>query len=369
MASTGVQRRKLSKGYKWRYHLFHKGRKIFSPSIYDTEGDALKARQDKLIELASVGSNDTSLFHLIDQRLKDLRLDKSDRYVDDTEYYLDICKVAWGDIEIQKISKGMVKSLLNKQAQECARKGCQNYPVNYLLRILKAFMQYCIDYHDFEIRNPCKGIKPFSIEHREKYIPSDYEIGFVRSLLNETQQALLDVVGDTGARISEILRLRVEDIDFERNQLTLWTNKSRNSNRTYRKIRLPECLIEMDLPNSGEIFPQYNTHPKFIEKAIRDYNKQQDEIYEKQGEDNPKPPLRAWSWHNLRHKWTSEKAVAGYDILKIMYHLGHTNYQTTQGYINMLLGESQHDGNNVGDMWAESSKNLINSSAEWADDF
>lgn len=46
--------------------------------------------------------------------------------------------------------------------------------------------------------------------------------------------------------------------------------------------------------------------------------------------------MPAWSWHNFRHKWTTEAAANGMPMLMIMHNLGDTNYQTTQGYLNML---------------------------------
>ena len=332
--TRGVQKRKLAKGYKYRYYIHQNSKVIFSKTIYDTESDALKARRDKQIELAS--STDTSLFNLINDRLTDMRHDKTQKYVDDTEYYLEIAKEAFGNVPVQTISKGMVKNLLNKQAHNAAKKGVQNYAVNYLLRSLKAFFQYCIDYHDIEMRNPCKGIKPLHIEKRDKYIPTDADIEFIRLQLNDDQQALVDIVQATGARINEILNLKIEDIDFKRDQMTLYTRKSKNGNLTYRKIKLPQCLREMKLPKSGLVFPQWRTHPKFIEKAIRDLNSREKNTEVKEKWADTWEPMPAWSWHNLRHKWTTEAAANGMPMLMIMYNLGHTNYQTTQGYLNML---------------------------------
>jgi integrase len=66
--------------------------------------------------------------------------------------------------------------------------------------------------------------------------------------------------------------------------------------------------------------------------------------------------LPAWSWHNLRHKWTTESAAQGMSMLMIMYNLGHTNYQTTQGYLNML-GISDLDFNNSFDFLGDIGKN------------
>jgi len=306
---AGVEKRKLSSGFKWRYYGSFKGKKFTSATIYDTEAEALAARQEKLIELVS-GATNAKLFHLIQQRISFLELDKTSKYAKESEDHLEIAKKAWGDVPVQTITKGMVKSLLNKEAKRLQKAGKQNYAVNALLRILKAFFQYCIDDYDLEMRNPCKGIKPFHIEKKVKYIPPDDEIDFIKGLLNEDQNQLVDFVHQTACRINEALNFKVEDIDHEKNLITLWTRKSKNSNLTFRRIPIPDCLLGMQkegkLPRSGRVFSQWNTHPKFIEKAIRNYNKwgiDPDTVT-----NLPKnfEHLPAWSWHNLRHKQASE---------------------------------------------------------------
>ena len=150
----------------------------------------------------------------------------------------------------------------------------------------------------------------------------------------------MDFVHQTACRINEALNFRIEDIDNEKNLITLWTRKSKNSNLTFRRIPIPDCLLGMQkkgkLPRSGRVFSQWNTHPKFIEKAIRDYNKwgvdpdtvtNLPKIFEH---------LPAWSWHNLRHKRASEWATSGMPIIEIMYRLGHQNLSTTQQYLQLL---------------------------------
>ena len=346
--SGGVQRRKLSKGYKWRYHLYHKGKKVFSPSVYDNEAEALKARRDHLIELAS--SSNTSLFYLISERLKDLQLEnKTEKYQYDSEHYLEILKDTFGNIPIQTISKGKVKGLLNSEALRLQGEWKQNYAVNYLLRVTKSFFQYCINYQDIEMLNPCRGIRPFHIQKQEKYIPTDREIDVLKNQLNPDQQALIDFVKETGCRITEALNLKAEHLNFERGTVTLFTRKSRDGNLTFRKIKIPECFLnlEINLPKSGKIF-HWRTRPKFIEKKIHDLN---NDFYGISASLGVKI-MKKWNWHNLRHKWASEAAIGGMPILMIMYNLGHTNYITTQIYLNMLgvLPEA----NSWGDSWADS---------------
>lgn len=243
-----------------------------------------------------------------------------------------------------------MKAQINKMARIAAKKGVQNYARNYFLRVFKAFMTYCIDYHDINMMNPCKGIKPLSIEIIDKYIPSNQEIELAKANCNAGQKLLIDVVWQTGARINEIMNLRAEHIDWQNNRMTLFTKKSKNQNRTLRKIRIPDCLTEASidsdlgkddvykLPTKGYIFPQFRTHPKFIEKFHRDNNIE-----------------KRWSWHNLRHKWTVEAAQKGTPLLMIMYNLGHSSSATTDRYLRSLsIPVDDWADDWVGD-WAEPS--------------
>lgn len=132
--------------------------------------------------------------------------------------------------------------------------------------------------------------------------------------------------------------------------MTLFTKKSRNANRAYRKIKIPQCLLEAGieksygLPNKGLIFPQFRTYPKFIEKFLRD-----NEIKNR------------WSWHNLRHKWTIEAAQRGMPLLMIMYNLGHSRSATTDGYLRSLSIPADYDEIPINFLGDDSSATSANS--------
>ncbi len=97
-----------------------------------------------------------------------------------------------------------------------------------MLNLFKALFNYVIENHEIEMRNPCLGIKPFSVKKKLKYIPSDEDIESVRAVCDDEQRLLLDFIAETGARINEPLKVTGKDI-FE-DYVILYTKKSRNSN-------------------------------------------------------------------------------------------------------------------------------------------
>lgn len=71
---------------------------------------------------------------------------------------------------LKRIQKLEIESLKPKQVVKTQREG------EYVLKSVL---------HAVPIGNPCKGIKSLVIEHRDKYIPTDAEVDFIKLQLNE----------------------------------------------------------------------------------------------------------------------------------------------------------------------------------------
>jgi integrase len=339
---SGVEQVKRATGWKWRFYGSYKGRKFTSPAIYDTDAEALVAREEKLKELAYQEGAKSNLFHLARERVLDLQLERSMKYAKESEEYLEKAKAEWGDVPVQSITKAQAKRLLNKEARRLQKAGKQNYGANALLRCLKSFFQYAIDYHDIVMPNPMKGIPQFSIDKEDKFIPTGYDVWHIKEFyLTEKQRELVEFVEETGCRIGEALRFTVDDIDYSRDQIILRTRKARHSDLTPRRIPKPKCLAMIDLPKSGKVFSTWSTYPTFLKVAVKKAIAEYDESMANDGEgivfwDKKDLRLLPWCWHNLRHKAASEWADSGMPLIQIMNRLGHTNIGTTQIYLRAL---------------------------------
>lgn len=194
----------------------------------------------------------------------------------------------------------------------------------------------------------------------------------VRRLLLElrgTPHLVCSLLYGGGLRLTEALRLRVKDLDFERHEIVVRSGKGGKDRRTIlpvaaskelkRHLQRVRTRLEADL-ESGRggaalpkalsrkypqghrewrwqwVFPatrfyrdrsgalrRHHTHPTVIQRAVR-------EAVLRAGLTKPA------SCHTLRHSFATHLLEDGYDIRTIQELLGHRNVGTTMIYTHVL---------------------------------
>ncbi|MHB8580815.1 MAG: tyrosine-type recombinase/integrase [Ignavibacteriaceae bacterium] len=318
--------RKLSKGIRWYYKFSFNGKTYFSPCIYQSKAEAKRVEADKYKELDERRrfpdlKDDKKLSELVAYRFEEIKTKRSKKYYKANKQYLNELLDFLGDVWFSDITRGDINNLLTTTAKDLQLRGKGNYTINSMLRIYKAFFNSCILNFNLNNQNPCIGIKLLSIDKRLKYIPSDQDISVLKLKCNQEQCFLIDFVAQTGARINEALRFTGNDI--LENQIVLYTRKSKNSNLTPRKIPLPGCLIGKSFDKDKKIFDRWSDVPKFLDKKLRQLKEENTSV-------------KIWGWHNLRHRYASLLSKKGTPIFEMMSLLGHSNMETTQGYLQLL---------------------------------
>ena len=151
-----------------------------------------------------------------------------------------------GDIPLGKIDEYVVRELILKLEKKKLTGGTINRYLAGLKTILRFNRQ---PWQHIVLRKERKGRIRVLSKNEE-----NMAIGFLRNTTHSKRRAfypevafLVEVLVDTGMRLSELLDLRYQDIDFSSNLLSIWFNKGD------RPRSLPMCKIRSTLDTDSDL--------------------------------------------------------------------------------------------------------------------
>jgi integrase len=189
------------------------------------------------------------------------------------------------------------------------------------------------------------GISKSRAKPRQKvfrYVPKETMQKIINSL-DGVYQKIAFLQLKTGARVSEIITLRAENIDFGINpsliQIKIGVNKSLSKRKKEKTLYLSkkyEDLLKswiirpfgyIFLPNEYEPLNEEQIFPK-IETIRREFDRKLAEL----GKWNH---IEGLSSHYLRHLFSDYFLKAGGDPVYLQKALGHARMDTTMGYVSI----------------------------------
>ena len=225
-----------------------------------------------------------------------------------------------GDIPISKIDDDVIK-LLVRMLEGSGIKGAT---VNRYLATIKTLLRH----H----RQPWEHINLKKENKGRIRVLSREEEGRVVSLLRDTVHNsrrchfpevadLVEVLVDTGCRLSEVLDLRYDDINVETNLITIWINKGDKPRSIPMTSRVGNIL-----------------QARRINEASKPFTIDRDQAE------------NAWTWvrktmgysgdtefvmHALRHTTATRLIDKGIDLYTVKEWLGHSTIQVTERYAHL----------------------------------
>ena len=266
------------------------------------------------------------------------------------------------DIDEQDIQQFLSQLAVEKQVAAAT----QNQALNALI----FFFRHAL------LKEPSESISAVR-SYRKPRLPvvlSRAEIDTVFAHLTETALLMALIIYGCGLRLQECLRLRVKDIDPERNMIIVRSGKGHKDRRTLLPQLLKNSLqahlqsirvlyeadrsrelpgvnlpgaLERKYPNAGKewgwfwLFPsrslsvdprshkvrRHHLAPSTLQKAFK-------EAVQKAG------IAKNATVHSLRHSFATHLLEKGYDIRTIQELLGHQNLQTTMIYTHLAKPET-----------------------------
>lgn len=214
-----------------------------------------------------------------------------------------------------KIDLANIKSfLLNKQSQ-----GKSPQTVNLHLNAIKYFYREVIK---SPIRIDIKFAK------RNKNLPVVLNQQEISALLSATKNPkhnlILSLAYGAGLRISEVLTLRVGDIDLHNLTIHIKTAKGKKDRLTiFPEKLIPQLQLFMNLKKTNELIFISERGGRLTERTIQ---KVFNDCLKKAQIKKPA------TFHSLRHSFATHLLENGVDVRYVQELLGHANIRTTQIY-------------------------------------
>ena len=237
----------------------------------------------------------------------------------------------------------------------------QNQAFNAILFLFRHVLDKRIDDISEAVR--AKGNKRLPV------VLSKQEVGRLFDHMSGLYLLMAKIIYGCGLRVGECLQLRVKDIDFERNAVTIRSGKGDKDRETVLpesiKKELGEHIIkiqkihekdrennvpgvqlphafERKSPNAGKewiwfwLFPSYKVSLDPITNIVRRHHVFRSVLQEniKKAAFDAKIPKRV-TVHTLRHSFATHLLENGYDIRSIQEILGHTDVRTTMIYTHV----------------------------------
>lgn len=171
------------------------------------------------------------------------------------------------------------------------------------------------------------GIKA-SGESKEDSLPeilTEEEIGKIIQVLdNQKHRALLSIIYAAGLKLSDVLNMKVQDVDFANMEITIAPSKAEKG----RKLMLPNKLM----PILRSYIEKYNPEDLlFGGDKGKPYSPRSVQLVFQQAITKAKVKKEA-SVHTLRHSYAVHCLERGMDIHLLQEILGHRYLQTTAIY-------------------------------------
>jgi integrase len=342
----------------WRFKFVHLGKTITGRG-YVTRREAIAAREKMRKEVRNAAASLKQIHPVMGFReLASGYLDYSERkHAKRTYQYKKLTFKRFlhekGDLPVETITPSDIHEFLNTLPT--------NRVYNAARKELSALFEYAI--HKLKLvgiaTNPCADIDIMPHSPRPKRIPSEDEI--VKIILASApgdEQDIIMCCLHTLGRIDEVLRMKWEDVNFEKQSVTLWTRKRKDGAYEPDALPMNEDLKQIlntrwNTKKQGiwvfyneKTNDRYHHRPKMMASickraGLEPIGKSKRRINKGPKKGKYKEISLYYGFHALRHFMASYLADQGKTGMKVISGLlRHKNLKTTEIYLHSI-DESQ----------------------------
>jgi integrase len=232
-----------------------------------------------------------------------------------------------GDMQLREIDAKVVAKL----TQVLEKRKVANGTINRYLACLKTILNH----HEQRIRHvklrkETKGrIRVVSREEEAQAIDLLRNTKHTKRRQHYRDVAdLVEVLVDTGCRLSEILNLKYEDINFNSNLISIWINKGDRPRSIPMTTRVRNIITARNTPGAIQPFDLQSHQAEHAWRWVK---------AEMRLDKDPEFVL-----HALRHTCASRLVNKGIDLYVVRDWLGHSSIQVTERYAHLAPHKLAH---------------------------
>jgi len=210
---------------------------------------------------------------------------------------------------------------------------------NRFLKDLKALYNWGLK-TGYVRKNPLRYIDPKGEDIYRKYVPPQEDVNAVLLAANQEEMDLILILSGTGGRISEICRLTWEDVNFQKNAITLWTRKRKGGGMQPDSMNMTKKVQKI-------MKRRWKTRNKqsqyvFCKADGTHFTKDSHFIKEMMPRLCKRAKVKPFGYHAIRHRVASILMDSGKATLSNIQHfLRHNRPTTTENYLRSLNPGSQ----------------------------
>ncbi len=301
-------------------------------------------------------SKNTELPSKIEDFLEYLQVEKgsSPLTIRNYRHYLDRF-LGWMEMEgirqsVKDINPEVVRMyrvyLSNLPARPAKVKGKNFLPISsktqgYHVIALRSFLKWLIK-NDYKVMSPDKIELPRIKERQVSFLTGEQvdrmlNAPTLSTISGKRDKAILEMFFSTGLRVSELVGIDRDDIDFDRRELGI-VGKGGRARVVFLSARAADWLQKyldarhdkyspLFIRHSGRVGPGVSDEkmrltPRSVQRMVKKYARKM------------KIPVEVTP-HVLRHSFATDLLMAGADIRSVQEMLGHKNIATTQIYTHV----------------------------------
>jgi integrase len=231
---------------------------------------------------------------------------------------------------LAEISPQAIERYKNSRRQSITKRGTQRSPasVNLELQLLSRIFTVAIRLGLAEA-NPCSRVSKFKLQNqRYRYLLPDEEPLLLTQCVGNRKHlaTMVPFAIGTGARKSELLNLKVRQVDFFRNLVTFDKTKNGRSRMVEVNPELRQILLELSRGKRPDDYVWVNTRTG---RPYADVKRAFPSACADAG-------IEGLVWHDLRATYGTRLGEAGFNAYDIAKLMGHANISTSQRYIRNL---------------------------------